>query len=212
VNSSKKLKKKVQAKVAEFKAMAERQKTPVGDRVEVRSQSPEFEQVGLIQGQRLMLIDLDRCTRCNQCVEACVSSHEDGRTRLYLDGPRFEKYLVPLTRRSCLHPVCMIGCPVGAINRGENGEIQITDWCIGCELCADQCPYGSIQMDSLEGEVELTGYQKVLLGDSDTKSVSSQAVVCDLCSSLPKQDPSCVYACPHDAALRVSALEFFFQQ
>ena len=212
VNSSKKLKKKVQAKVSKFKAMAERQKTPVGDRVEVRSQSPEFEQLGLIQGQRLMLIDLDRCTRCNQCVEACVSSHEDGRTRLYLDGPRFEKYLVPLTCRSCLDPVCMIGCPVGAINRGENGEIQITDWCIGCELCADQCPYGSIQMDSLEGEVELTGYQKALLGDSDAKSVSSQAVVCDLCSSLPKQDPSCVYACPHDAALRVSALEFFFQQ
>lgn len=212
VNSSKKLKKKVQDKVAGFREKAEQQKTPVGDRVEVRSQSPEFEQLGLIQGQRLMLIDLDRCTRCNQCVQACVASHDDGRTRLYLDGPRFEKYLVPLTCRSCLDPVCMIGCPVGAINRGENGEIQITDWCIGCELCADQCPYGSIQMDALEGELGLTGYQKALLGDSETKSVSSQAVVCDLCSSLPKQDPSCVYACPHDAAMRVSALDFFFQQ
>ncbi|MDA0590894.1 MAG: 4Fe-4S binding protein [Planctomycetota bacterium] len=212
VNRSKKLKQKVQDKVAGFRAKAEKQKTPVGDRVEVRSQSPEFEQLGLIQGQRLMLIDLDRCTRCNQCVEACVSSHEDGRTRLYLDGPRFEKYLVPLTCRSCLDPVCMIGCPVGAINRGENSEIQITDWCIGCELCADQCPYGSIQMNSLPGDVELSGYQKALLGGSETKSVSKQAVVCDLCSSLSKQEPSCVYACPHDAAMRVSALEFFFEE
>ena len=106
----------------------------------------------------------------------------------------------------------MIGCPVGAINRGENSEIQITDWCIGCELCADQCPYGSIQMNSLPGEVELTGYQKALLGDSDTKTVNEQAVVCDLCSSLSKQEPSCVYACPHDAAMRVNALEFFFEQ
>jgi Fe-S-cluster-containing hydrogenase component 2/CRP-like cAMP-binding protein len=212
VNRSTKLKKKVQDKVAGFRAKAEQQKAAVGNRVEVRSQSPEFEQLGLIQGQRLMLIDLDRCTRCNQCVDACVSAHEDGRTRLYLDGPRFEKYLVPLTCRSCLDPVCMIGCPVGAINRGENSEIQITDWCIGCELCADQCPYGSIQMNSLPGEVELTGYQKALLGDSDTKTVNEQAVVCDLCSSLSKQEPSCVYACPHDAAMRVNALEFFFEQ
>ena len=212
VNSSRKLKKKVQAKIAGFQTLAEQQKTVVGNRVEVRSQSPEFEQLGLIQGQRLMLIDLDRCTRCNQCVDACVSAHEDGRTRLYLDGPRFEKYLVPLTCRSCQDPVCMIGCPVGAINRGENSEIQITDWCIGCELCADQCPYGSIQMNSLPGEVELTGYQKALMGDSSAKTVNEQAVVCDLCSSLSRQEPSCVYACPHDAAMRVNALEFFFEQ
>lgn len=180
------------------------------DQVPPRSQSQEFEQLGLIQGQRLMLIDLDRCTRCNQCVEACVSSHNDGHTRLYLDGPRFEKYLVPLTCRSCLDPVCMIGCPVGAINRGDNGEIQITNWCIGCERCAKQCPYGSIQMNRLADNVELSESQRALLADADHVSVSEQAVVCDLCSSLPSQKPSCVHACPHDAALRVNSQEFFF--
>ena len=212
VNRSSVLKEKVQKKIREYRKDDGQEIIPLTDRTAFRSQSPEFEQMGLIQGQRLMLIDLDRCTRCNQCVEACVAAHEDGRSRLYLDGPRFEKYLVPLTCRSCLDPVCMIGCPVGAINRGEKGEIQISDWCIGCELCADQCPYGSIQMNALPGEVELTSYQKTLLGDSDTKSVSEQAVVCDLCSSLPKQDPSCVYACPHDAAMRVNSLKFFFDQ
>ena len=182
------------------------------DQATVRSQSPEFEQMGLIQGQKLMLIDLDKCTRCNQCVEACVSAHHDGRTRLYLDGPRFEKYLVPLTCRSCLDPVCMIGCPVGSINRGDNGEIQIRDWCIGCSMCADQCPYGSIQMNALPGKIELTASQLAVLGDEDMKTVNERAVVCDLCSSLPSQEPSCVYACPHDAAMRVNALEFFFEQ
>jgi CRP-like cAMP-binding protein/Fe-S-cluster-containing hydrogenase component 2 len=109
-------------------------------------QSERFRELGLIQGQRLMLIDLDRCTRCDECVTACVNSHDDGRSRLFLDGPRFGNYLVPATCRSCLDPVCMIGCPVGSIHRGDNGQIVIEDWCIGCEMCARQCPYGSIQM------------------------------------------------------------------
>jgi Fe-S-cluster-containing hydrogenase component 2 len=43
----------------------------------------------------------------------------------------------------------MIGCPVGSIHRGDNGRIVIEDWCIGCEMCARQCPYGSIQMHDI---------------------------------------------------------------
>jgi Fe-S-cluster-containing hydrogenase component 2/CRP-like cAMP-binding protein len=108
--------------------------------------SDQAASLGLIQGQRLMLIDLDRCTRCDECVRACVNTHDDGQSRLFLDGPRFGNYLVPTTCRSCLDPVCMIGCPVGAIHRGGNGEMRIEDWCIGCDLCAKNCPYGSIHM------------------------------------------------------------------
>ncbi len=111
--------------------------------------SGEFEELGLVQGQKLMLIDLDRCTRCDECVRACVDTHDDGRTRLFLDGPRFGKYLVPTTCRSCLDPVCMIGCPVGSIHRGDNRQMVIENWCIGCGLCATNCPYGSIQMHDI---------------------------------------------------------------
>jgi Fe-S-cluster-containing hydrogenase component 2 len=107
------------------------------------------EDLGLIQGRRLMVIDLDRCTRCDECVQACVATHDDGRSRLFLDGPRAGKYLVPATCRSCLDPVCMIGCPVGSIHRGDNGQILIRDWCIGCGLCAEQCPYAAIQMHDI---------------------------------------------------------------
>jgi len=38
-------------------------------------------------------------------------------------------------------------------------------------------------------------------------SVKVKATSCDLC--LDHAEPSCVYACPHDAAHRVNPLEFF---
>ena len=110
------------------------------------SQSRQAEDLGLFQGQKLMLIDLDRCTRCGDCVQACIDTHEDGYSRLFLDGPRFGKYLIPSSCRLCRDPVCMIGCPVGSIQQGENGEVTIRDWCIGCGVCERQCPYDSIQM------------------------------------------------------------------
>lgn len=111
--------------------------------------SEEFRDEGLVQGQNLLLIDLDRCTRCGDCVRACVNTHDDGYSRLFLDGPRFDRFLVPSACRQCLNPSCMIGCPVGSIQRGKNGQIEIRDWCIGCSLCARQCPYDSIQMHDL---------------------------------------------------------------
>jgi Fe-S-cluster-containing hydrogenase component 2/CRP-like cAMP-binding protein len=144
------IRRRVERKIVErTRQTQERVRLPVYDDSRQVQFSEQFERLGLIQGQRLMLIDLDRCTRCDECVRACVDSHDDGRSRLFLDGPRFGKYLVPTSCRSCLDPVCMIGCPVGSIHRGDNGQIVIEDWCIGCSLCAEQCPYGSIQMHDI---------------------------------------------------------------
>src|SRR5262249_23936936 len=109
----------------------------------------DAERLGLVEGRALMLVDLDRCTRCDQCVEACIQAHGDGRSRLYLDGPRFARFLVPATCRSCLDPICASKCPVSAIWKGDGGQIVIADWCIGCKACAEECPYGAIQMHGI---------------------------------------------------------------
>jgi Fe-S-cluster-containing hydrogenase component 2 len=143
--------------------------------------------LGLLQGEKLMLIDLDRCTRCDDCVRACADTH-DGVAHLTRSGPRFGPYLIPGTCRQCLDPVCLVGCPVGSIHRGTDGEIVIENWCIGCGLCAEQCPYDAIRI----GEGALR-----------------KAQVCDQCTSLGSGSPMCVYACPHDAAHRVDGHSFF---
>ena len=68
-------------------------------------------------------------------------------------------------------------------------------------------------MVPLVGELAIPAARTASLGaDVELKSVSEQAVVCDLCASAPAGDPNCVYACPHDAALRVDAAEFFQAQ
>ena len=122
----------------------------------------ELAPLGLHQGQSLMLFDLDRCTRCDECVKACVDTHKDGRSRLFLDGPRAyidgRTFLAPTTCQSCEDPVCMIGCPTRAIQRGDKCQMVIDEkTCIGCHKCADNCPYNAIQMHDI-GLISAPGY------------------------------------------------------
>ncbi|HKA00020.1 MAG TPA: cyclic nucleotide-binding domain-containing protein, partial [Candidatus Solibacter sp.] len=106
----------------------------------------DFLEQGLIQGQNLLLLDLNKCTRCDECVKACVATHSDGVTRLIRDGLRFENFLVATSCRACMDPLCMTRCPVGSIRRKDTLDIVIEDWCIGCSNCALDCPYGNINV------------------------------------------------------------------
>lgn len=178
-------------------------------------------ELGLYQGQQLLLLDLEKCTRCDECVKACADSHE-GVTRVVRDGPRFGHFLVAISCRSCHDPYCLNGCPVNAIHReGETLEIKIDDHCIGCGLCAHNCPYGSIHMveELADGTIhELppdrqpkppqpgeapTEWTEQRGPDGERIRAKLAAANCDLCAGS-WTGPRCVYACPHDAAHRVN--------
>ena len=161
----------------------------------------QFLSQGLMEAQSLLILDLEKCTRCEACVNACADAH-DGVSRLVRDGLRFENFLVATSCRQCRDPLCMVGCPVGAIRRRNSLEVIIEDWCIGCGLCARNCPYGNINLHPFETMVEdpeRHGRKKAV--------VQQKATSCDLCTHL--KEPSCVYACPHDAAHRVDPRKFF---
>ncbi len=157
---------------------------------------------GLMEAQNLLVIDLERCTRCDQCVRACAEAH-DGVTRLVRDGLRYDKYLIATSCRSCRDPLCMVGCPVGSIRRHPDSlEILIEDWCIGCGLCANQCPYGNINLHPFTvttDDPDHPGRRKAV--------VREKATTCDL--SREYAVPACEYACPHDALKRIEPLKFF---
>ncbi len=150
-----------------------------------------------INGTQAMLIDLNRCTRCDDCVRACASTH-DGNPRFIRHGKSFDHWMVTNACMHCADPVCMIGCPTGAIHRSEHGgTVLINDkTCIGCSTCANSCPYHNIVMVGIRDP-----RGQPLIDPRDQKPIQ-KATKCDLCSSQ-LGGPACVRACPHDALRRV---------
>ena len=172
-------------------------------RIEATEHVPigDFLNQGLMEAQSLLLLDLEKCTRCDQCVRACADAH-DGVTRLVREGLRFDKYLVATSCRSCRDPLCMVGCPVGSIRRRNSMEIIIEDWCIGCGLCTRNCPYGNLNLHPFTVQVPDPAQPTRMIA-----STKKKATGCDLC--MDHEEPSCVYACPHDAAHRVEPIAYF---
>ncbi len=151
----------------------------------------------LINGTQAMLIDLDRCVRCDDCVRACASTH-DGNPRFVRHGWTHDHWMVTNACMHCADPVCMIGCPTGAISREiDSGTVLINDaTCVGCATCANSCPYDNIRMVEIR---DLAG-QPVI--DVTSRRPILKATKCDLCASNPG-GPACVRACAHDALQRV---------
>jgi Fe-S-cluster-containing dehydrogenase component len=148
-------------------------------------------------GTATMLINLDRCTRCDDCVRACATAH-DNNPRFLRHGPTSGSIMVANACMHCADPVCMIGCPTGAIHRDDvGGEVVINPvTCIGCKACYNNCPYEAIRM------VEIRDQDGVIMVDSDIKPII-KATKCDLCIEQ-MGGPACQRACPHDALVRMN--------
>ena len=174
---------------------------------------------GIGEATDVLLIDESLCIGCDNCEKACADSH-DGLSRLNREaGTTFADIHVPTSCRHCEHPHCMSDCPPNAIRRGPDGEVFISDACIGCGNCQRACPYGVIQMD--KPPPPKPGLMKWMLfgmgpgpGQPDyewrKKAAAKQssespklAIKCDMCSGK-SGGPACVRACPTGAAIRVS--------
>ena len=159
---------------------------------------------GLVQGNSILVIDLDVCTRCDDCVRGCESTH-GGRPRFVREGEKFGNFLVARSCYHCEDPVCLVGCPTGAIRRANVGEVvEIDDkLCIGCSNCAKKCPYDAIVMHDTGTTWPETALPVWLRGRD--RQVASK---CDLCYTS-EAGPACVNNCPHACAFRVSSLDEF---
>lgn len=104
--------------------------------------------------EKLLLIDIDKCVGCYACEIACKEEHnlplESRWCRVVTIGPRkagdgLHMDIVPIMCIHCDDPICAYFCPVGAIEKRQDGIVIIDeDKCNGCKLCLDGCPYGAI--------------------------------------------------------------------
>ncbi len=104
---------------------------------------------GVVEGTEVLVIDLDKCIHCNECEYACERRH--GHSRMNRKGMVVGNISITTTCRQCQDPVCML-CSRAGIARHPNGEVYITESCIGCGICAERCPYGAISIAQIDDE------------------------------------------------------------
>lgn len=157
---------------------------------------------GLVEGTSFLAIDLERCTRCDDCVRACAATH-DGRPRFVREGDKVSNLLIARSCYHCRDPVCLVGCPTGAIHRaGAETVVEIDEGiCIGCSTCANNCPYDAIMMHPTGEKWPDNAIPTGLRGRD--RQVASK---CDLCADTG-HDPACVTNCPQGCAFRIGSMD-----
>ncbi|MFA9518595.1 4Fe-4S ferredoxin N-terminal domain-containing protein [Halopenitus sp. H-Gu1] len=103
-------------------------------------------------GTRLgMVINLNNCDGCLECVEACKRLHGTSRgahwiyVMAYADPDQADENFFVRTCMHCGDAPCEKVCPVGARHTREKDGLVLTDYdiCIGCRYCMVSCPYGA---------------------------------------------------------------------
>jgi formate dehydrogenase iron-sulfur subunit len=140
-----------------------------------------------------ILVDVTRCTGCNECVEACAQANGLGASEFMVqqspDGLSARRWssivespeggFVRKFCRHCLEPACVSACPVGAMYRTSEGVVLYdSQKCMGCRYCMMACPFG---IPRYEWESPAPLVQK-----------------CTLCYGRLEQGelPACVETCP----------------
>ncbi|MFO7653309.1 MAG: 4Fe-4S dicluster domain-containing protein [Candidatus Krumholzibacteriia bacterium] len=145
-----------------------------------------------------ILVDVTRCTGCERCADACVTSHQlDPRQAAHdravaKDALSADRWLAVqrvadgrFARRSCMHclePSCVAACLVGGLTRSPEGPVVYDPTkCIGCRYCMIACPF------------QVPRYEW-----GETRPFVRK---CDMCADrqVHGQPPACVEACPHEA-------------
>ena len=140
-----------------------------------------------------ILTDLTKCIGCEACVWACKEVNGlprgDGAKELNSNTwTMIERHGPVNVRRQCMHcldPACASACPIGAIEKEENGAVFYhKDRCFGCRYCLLACPF---QIPKYQWDNPVPLMQKCIL--------------CFETRLKEGRQPACTEACPTGATI-----------
>jgi formate dehydrogenase iron-sulfur subunit len=157
-------------------------------------------------GSRGMLSDITKCIGCGWCQQACrewndlpVKQTTQAEGEVSQPCLSAETWTLPelhqveqngeldqvFVKRQCMHcvnPACVSACPVGALQKLDNGAVTYDcKRCIGCRYCMVACPFG---IPRFEWDQPLPRIRK-----------------CTMCADRQEMglEPACAAACPTGA-------------
>ena len=159
----------------------------------------------------VVTVNLKRCENCGVCEMACAERH-GGKARLKVKdvlqsrGLIFEDEALPIVCKQCEDPACIEVCKPKAIER-KNGIISIDeDRCIGCGLCAKNCPFNAIFIEESPAAPAAEVYELSVLrmlfdrratvaetGRTRKHKPKRRAYKCDRCTGY--ENMACIDAC-----------------
>ena len=174
-----------------------------------------------VSGETVRVRQLDRCIDCKQCEIACEERY--GARRLTLGGYQLGMLDFVYTCRTCTDQRCIDPCAYDSIKYDpQRREVVINEaTCTGCSACAQNCPYGAIDMVDIDEQSpnviarfkrRLESRNALAFGPGTGRVARPRRIAnkCDHCASYG--DQACVSACPTGALIEVSAYDLFHER
>ena len=132
----------------------------------------------------LRSMDMNKCLGCFTCMNVCAATGQQNHSlvksaiRVRTTGGMSSDFIAVVCL-GCLEPACMEVCPSHALERRQGGGVVlVSEKCIGCRLCEQNCIMGAV------------------IFDEETQ----KPIICHHCGA-------CSRYCPHDCLQMMEAEE-----
>jgi Fe-S-cluster-containing dehydrogenase component len=101
-----------------------------------------------VEAEYALIIDLNKCTGCGACLEACSLRNDLPEGSSYIRRLKKEDeedcWCLPVQCQHCEDAPCEQVCPTKATYHHPSGVVLVNEkTCVGCKYCIEACPYGA---------------------------------------------------------------------